>query len=76
MINFDSYWDKFLFLVEFLYHEIYHLSIEMISFEALCSTRFDLYLIGLIQDRFLMVQSTQQSYADRKVHDLEFMVRE
>ena len=32
--------------------------------------------VKLIQDRFLMAQSRQKSYADRKVRDLEFMVGE
>ena len=30
--------------------------------------------VKLIQDRLLMAQSRQRSYADRKVRDLEFMV--
>ena len=30
--------------------------------------------VKLIQDRLLMAQSRQKSYADRKVRDLEFMV--
>ena len=32
--------------------------------------------VKLIQDRLLMAQSRQKSYADRKIRDLEFMVRE
>ena len=32
--------------------------------------------VKLIQDRLLMAQSRQKSYADRKVRDLEFMVGE
>ena len=32
--------------------------------------------VKLIQDRLLMAQSRQNSYAYRKVHDLEFMVGE
>lgn len=97
VINFDSHWDKFLFLLEFTYHDNYHFSIEMISFEALYSRRFDFQSVGffymmfvcgvqcierepldkvkLIQDRFFMFQSRQKSYANRKVHDLNFMVR-
>ena len=32
--------------------------------------------VKLIQDRLLMAQSRQKSYADRKIRDLEFMVGE
>ena len=32
--------------------------------------------VKLIQDRLLMAQSRQKSYADRKVRDLEFMIGE
>ena len=32
--------------------------------------------VKLIQDRVLMAQSRQKSYADRKIRDLEFMVGE
>ena len=32
--------------------------------------------VKLIQDRLLIAQSRQKSYADRKVRDLEFMVGE
>ncbi|XP_069150832.1 uncharacterized protein [Solanum lycopersicum] len=32
--------------------------------------------VKLIQDRFLMAQSRQKSYADRKIRDLEFMIVE
>ena len=32
--------------------------------------------VKVIQDRLLMAQSRQKSYADRKIRDLEFMVGE
>ena len=32
--------------------------------------------VKLIQDRLLMAQSRQKSYADRNIRDLEFMVGE
>ena len=32
--------------------------------------------VKLIQDRLLMVQSRQKSYADRNIRDLDFMVGE
>ena len=38
--------------------------------------RVSLDKVKLIQDRLLMPQSRQKSYADRKVRDLEFMVGE
>ncbi|XP_069150379.1 uncharacterized protein [Solanum lycopersicum] len=75
VIDFGGQWDQFLPLAEFPYNNSYHSSIEMAPFEALL-LRESLDKVKLIQDRLLMAQSRQKSYADRKVRDLEFMVGE
>ncbi|XP_069154406.1 uncharacterized protein [Solanum lycopersicum] len=77
VIDFGGHWDQFLPLAEFAYNNSYHSSIEMAPFEALYDLlRESLDKVKLIQDRLLMAQSRQKSYADRKVRDLEFMVGE
>ncbi|XP_069149036.1 uncharacterized protein [Solanum lycopersicum] len=77
VIDFGGQWDQFLPLAEFAYNNSYHSSIEIAPFEALYDLlRESLDKVKLIQDRLLMAQSRQKSYADRKVRDLEFMVGE
>ncbi|XP_015075341.1 uncharacterized protein LOC107019330 [Solanum pennellii] len=76
VIDFGGHWDQFLPLTVRCRSPIRWFDAFEVRPWGTDLLRESLDKVKLIQDRLLMAQSRKKSYADRKVHDLEFMVGE
>nr|GEY04140.1 putative reverse transcriptase domain-containing protein [Tanacetum cinerariifolium] len=68
--DFGSSWDHHLPLVEFLYNNSYHASIQAALYEALYGRKCRSH----IKNRLLAARSRQKSYADKRLKPLEYKV--